>query len=142
LTRSPLDSYPKKPLWITEWGLPNQDLNTTRAYFNQSLPYLDGSAAVERYSYFGAFRSVVSNVGPNGTMLDMYGNLTDIGSWYLGGNATGHDPFPSDTGPAACSAAKPCGSGSGAVKMLGGMAGLSGRYLVAVCMLATLLAHW
>lgn len=28
-------------------------------------------------------------MGINVAMLDSWGNLTDIGSWYLGGNATG-----------------------------------------------------
>ena len=36
------------------------------------------------YSYFGSFRSSVSNVGPNAAMLDGKGRLTNIGSWYLG----------------------------------------------------------
>jgi hypothetical protein len=36
------------------------------------------------YSYFGSFRSSVSNVGPNAAMLDNNGKLTKIGSWYLG----------------------------------------------------------
>lgn len=40
------------------------------------------------YSYFGAFRSDVSNVGPNAAMLNQDGKLTDIGSWYMGGVAT------------------------------------------------------
>ena len=47
---------------------------------------------VTRYSYFGAFRSDVSNVGPNAAMLDQNGKLTDIGSWYLGGQETGNTP--------------------------------------------------
>jgi len=47
---------------------------------------------VGRYSYFGAFRSEESNVGPNAVMLNNDGQLTDIGSWYLGGTATGVDP--------------------------------------------------
>lgn len=40
------------------------------------------------YSYFGSFRSDVSNIGPNAAFLNSAGQLTDIGSWYLGGNAT------------------------------------------------------
>jgi hypothetical protein len=34
-------------------------------------------------------------VGPNASMLDGYGRLTDIGSWYLGGAATGVVPTAS-----------------------------------------------
>jgi hypothetical protein len=47
---------------------------------------------VTHYSYFGAFRSSVSNVGPNAAMLDQNGRLTDIGSWYMGGVATNNIP--------------------------------------------------
>ena len=34
----------------------------------------------------------MSNVGPNAAMLTEKGELTDIGSWYLGGTATGKKP--------------------------------------------------
>ncbi|KAH0536148.1 hypothetical protein FGG08_006952 [Glutinoglossum americanum] len=47
---------------------------------------------ITRYSYFGSFRSDVSNVGPNAAMLTQDGELTDIGSWYLGRGATGNVP--------------------------------------------------
>ena len=47
---------------------------------------------ITHYSYFGAFRSDVSNVGPNAAMLTEEGKLTDIGSWYLGGVATNNIP--------------------------------------------------
>jgi hypothetical protein len=110
------------PLWIVEYGYNDQSLAATQDYFNQSLAFLDGSEIVERYSWFGFFRSTVSNVGPNMAMLDPWGNLTDIGSWYLGGNATGKEAMPSDTpGTAACTAERPC---IGAKKNDG--AGLSG----------------
>lgn len=47
---------------------------------------------VGRYSYFGAFRSSVANVGPNAAFLNKDGQLTDIGSWYTGLAATGVKP--------------------------------------------------
>lgn len=50
---------------------------------------------ITHYSYFGSFRSSKSNVGVNPAMLDGYGKLTDIGSWYLGGAATGVIPTTS-----------------------------------------------
>lgn len=34
----------------------------------------------------------MSNVGPNVAMLTQSGELTDIGSWYLGGSKTGNIP--------------------------------------------------
>ncbi|KAK4158227.1 glycosyl hydrolase catalytic core-domain-containing protein [Chaetomidium leptoderma] len=102
-------AFPGVPLWIVEYGYNDQNLATTQEYFNQSLTFLDDNKAVERYSWFGAFRSTVSNVGPNMAMLDPWGNLTDIGSWYLGGNATGKAAMPNDTPRTnACSAEHPC----------------------------------
>lgn len=47
---------------------------------------------ITHYSYFGAFRSDVSNVGPNSAMLTQKGQFTDIGSWYMGGAATNNIP--------------------------------------------------
>ena len=47
---------------------------------------------ITHYSYFGSFRSSVSNVGPNAAMLTQKGELTDIGAWYLGRSATGNVP--------------------------------------------------
>ena len=54
----------------------------------------------------------MSNVGPNQALLDPYGKLTDIGSWYLGGNATGREAMPSDDYKGQddkCTKDKPCG---------------------------------
>lgn len=97
------------PIWVTEYGYNDQNLSTTQDFFNQSLTFLEENKAVERYSWFGAFRSTVSNVGPNMAMLDPWGNLTDIGSWYLGGNATGKPAMPNDTPRTnACTAEHPC----------------------------------
>jgi len=79
-------------MWITEYAYPNQTLSDTQDFFNQSTEYFDRLSYVERYSYFGAFRSPVSNVGPNVAMLTQNGQLTDIGSWYLGGAATNNIP--------------------------------------------------
>jgi hypothetical protein len=93
-----VDSFPNKTMWITEYNLANQDLATTQAFFNTSAEYFDRLDFVERYSYFGAFRSDVSNVGPNAAMLSNSGNLTDIGAWYLGRPATGIKPTQGSSG--------------------------------------------
>ena len=47
---------------------------------------------ISRYSYFGAFRSNVANIGPYAAMLTQDGDVTDIGSYYLGGEPTGKAP--------------------------------------------------
>ncbi|KAJ8122328.1 hypothetical protein O1611_g9868 [Lasiodiplodia mahajangana] len=95
-------AFPNKTQWITEYNFDNQDLSTTQDFFNTSAEYFDRLDSVARYSYFGSFRSDDSNVGPNAVMLNNDGELTDIGSWYLGGVATGVEP---QSGPAARSQA-------------------------------------
>lgn len=87
-----LHSFPNKTMWITEYNLNNQDLVSTQTFYNTSAEYFDRLDFVERYSLFGAFRSHVSNVGPNAAMLNRDGQLTDIGAWYLGRQGTGVRP--------------------------------------------------
>jgi len=86
---SPPSRFPGKPIWVTEYNFNDQSLEATQQFYNQSSEYMDRLQEVERYSLFGAFRSDASNVGPNATMLSVGGQLTDIGAWYLGREATG-----------------------------------------------------
>lgn len=79
-------------MWITEYALNDASLSDSQYFFKTSAEYMDRLDSVGRYSYFGSFRSSVSNVGPNAAMLTQKGDLTDIGSWYLGGAATGNIP--------------------------------------------------
>ena len=67
------------------WPGSNAEYSSQRS-LTRSISY------VTHYSYFGAFRSDVSNVGPNAAMLTQKGQLTDIGAWYLGQKATGNTP--------------------------------------------------
>ncbi len=83
-------------LWITEYALENANLSATQDFFNESAEYFDRLDYVTHYSYFGSFRSSKSNVGANVAMLTQNGQLTDIGSWYLGGAATNN--IPSEAG--------------------------------------------
>lgn len=62
-----------------------------------SAEYLDRLPYIERYSFFGAFRSSVSNVGINATMLSAGGRLTEIGRWYLGRAGDGVGPDLADS---------------------------------------------
>jgi hypothetical protein len=86
--------YPNMTIWLTEWANPDQDLEETQITFNQTLAWLDEQPFLERYSYFGAFRSYASNVGYNASLLDSCGNLTDLGDWYLDRPAQGYIPGP------------------------------------------------
>ncbi|KAI9774505.1 MAG: hypothetical protein M1839_001693 [Geoglossum umbratile] len=85
-------TWPGKDIWVTEFALAGAGLTETEGFFNTSLEWFDRLDYVTHYSYFGSFRSDVSNVGPNAAMLTQDGKLTDIGSWYLGGGATGNKP--------------------------------------------------
>jgi len=91
-------TYPNTSIWVTEYALNDASLSDTQSFFNSSAEYFDRLDYVKRYSYFGSFRSSVSNVGPNAAMLDQNGRLTDIGSWYLGGAATNNIPSASEAG--------------------------------------------
>ncbi|KAH7410429.1 glycosyl hydrolase catalytic core-domain-containing protein [Phaeosphaeria sp. MPI-PUGE-AT-0046c] len=80
---------------IGQFGYPNQGLEETQAFWNMSARSFDTWPNITHYSYFGAFRSSVSNVGPNAAMLTQDGKLTSIGSWYMGGKATNNIPMKS-----------------------------------------------
>jgi len=90
-----------KTVWVTEWALANQDLDDSQTFFQDACEFMDRTPWLGRYSYFGAFRSSKSNVGPNAAMLTQNGQLTDIGSWYLGGVATNNIPSATATGGSA-----------------------------------------
>jgi len=81
-------SYSYCPITINH----SPDSAATQSFFNTSLKYLDRLDYVTHYSWFGSFRSDVSNVGPNGAMLNSKGEVTDIGAWYLGRQAKGIKP--------------------------------------------------
>lgn len=85
-------AYPNMSMWITEYAFSHQELAPTQDFFKMSAEYFDRMESVGRYSYFGSFRSSISNVGKNAAMLDAKGQLTDIGAWYLGRAATGNIP--------------------------------------------------
>ncbi|WPH00619.1 glycoside hydrolase family 128 protein [Acrodontium crateriforme] len=85
-------TYPNMTMWVTEFADSDVSLADSQAFYNQSTEYMDRLDYVTHYSYFGAFRSDVSNVGPNAAMLTQKGQLTDIGAWYLGQKATGNIP--------------------------------------------------
>ncbi|KAL8930868.1 MAG: hypothetical protein Q9208_000409 [Pyrenodesmia sp. 3 TL-2023] len=87
-----MGTYPNKTIWVTEYANNNVPLKDSQIFYNQSSQYFDRIPNITHYSYFGSFRSSVSNVGPNAAMLTEKGKLTDIGSWYLGRSATGNVP--------------------------------------------------
>ncbi|KAB2569857.1 Glycoside hydrolase subgroup catalytic core [Lasiodiplodia theobromae] len=80
-------------IWVTEFAYSDAGLTDSEWFFNTTMDYLDTKMEnVTRYSWFGSFRSSVSNVGENAAMLNSKGKLTDLGAWYLGQSATGVEP--------------------------------------------------
>jgi len=86
-------TYPNMTIWVTEFADADDTLANSQSYAAQDFSYMDRLSNVIRYSYFGAFRSNVSNVGPNATMLDQCGRLTEIGLTYLNVSGTGYIPY-------------------------------------------------
>lgn len=87
-------TFPSATFWLTEWADPNDNLASTQSNYNGILQFVESEAAIEKYSYFGSFRSYTSNVGYNATLLDSCGLLTDIGDNYMNRSAEGHIPGP------------------------------------------------
>jgi hypothetical protein len=85
------DDEPKLKIWVTEMALPQADTQATVQMMNQTLPYLDGLEYVERYAWFGAFRSDDANewTGDSVALFDDNGGLTELGALYLGGEENG-----------------------------------------------------
>lgn len=85
------DMFPRHPLWLTEFAIPQADAEATEAFMNQSLPYLDTLTYVEKYAWFGTFRADDANewTGDGVSLLDGEGRLSSLGAQYLGGDAIG-----------------------------------------------------
>ncbi|CAG9942582.1 unnamed protein product, partial [Clonostachys rosea f. rosea IK726] len=91
--RRTTSGFPDARIWVTEYAFAHQNLEATKEFYRLSAEYLDNHPKIDGYSYFGSFRSQVSNVGPNATFLNNGGPLANIGSLYLGFGETGLDPI-------------------------------------------------
>ncbi|KAL9942896.1 hypothetical protein D7B24_005241 [Verticillium nonalfalfae] len=87
-----IENFPNTSIWVTEYAYAHQDLQPTEQFYNTTSDYFERVPDIGLYSYYGAFRSAASNVGPNVPFLNNAGELTDIGSWYLGVQAKGVKP--------------------------------------------------
>lgn len=95
-------------------------MQASQYFFNTSIEYFDRLANIERYTYFGTFRSSVSNVGPNSALLNQNGGLTYIGAWYLNKDQS---MASSITGSGSAGTAKQVGLVSVAIGCLVGVLG-------------------
>ncbi|KAH8728136.1 glycosyl hydrolase catalytic core-domain-containing protein [Phaeosphaeriaceae sp. PMI808] len=77
---------PPLKIWVTEMGLPQQSADATVDMMNKTLPYLDKLEHVERYAWFGAFRTKEANAwtGKGVALFDGDGGLTQLGALYMG----------------------------------------------------------
>lgn len=87
------DLYPVQKIWLTEFAVPGVSATDTLTFMNDSLAYLDGLDYVERYAWFGAFRTTDANAWTGGgvSMFDGSGKLTALGATYLGGVTDGFE---------------------------------------------------
>ncbi|KAF2683719.1 glycoside hydrolase family 128 protein [Lentithecium fluviatile CBS 122367] len=90
-------------IWVTELALPQAEADATVSMMNQTLPYLDELDYVEKYSWFGAFRSGDANewTGDGVALFDDDGGLTEAGALYMGGDANGFSAGQKGEGNAA-----------------------------------------
>ncbi|KAH9904495.1 glycoside hydrolase family 128 protein [Xylariomycetidae sp. FL2044] len=80
-------------IWVSELALPQADDDATFAMMNQTLPYLDGLDAVEKYAWFGVFRPDEANqwTGDGVSLFEGDGGLSQLGAYYLGGEENGFE---------------------------------------------------
>jgi len=74
-------------IWITEVAVPQVDEDSTVEMMNQTLPWLEEKEVVERYAWFGMFRTDESNAwtGKQVAMFGKDGALTELGALYMNG---------------------------------------------------------
>ncbi len=119
--------YPSKKVWLTEFAVPSVSADETAGFLNQSLPFLDGSGYVERYSWFGAFRENDANewTGEGVSLFDGDGALTGLGATWLGGERDGFEEGESAGGD---------GNGAGALRRSGLLVALGVALAVVQCL--------
>ena len=74
-------------IWITEVAIPQVDEEATVQMMNDTLPWLEGKDVVEKYAWFGMFRTDESNswTGEEVAMFGKDGALTELGALYMNG---------------------------------------------------------
>jgi len=108
----------QKPIWVTEWACENFADSKAQCsdaeiatFMNETQSFMDNTDWVERYAWFGAFRTMPSDVNPALALLDKDGKITPLGKQYIGstsndsgsgggGSGGGLPPVPSGTNAA------------------------------------------
>jgi hypothetical protein len=78
--------WPEAKIWVTEIAIPAVSVDETLAMMNASLPWLDATGYVERYAWFGSFRTDEANGWTKDavSVFDGDGKLTQLGAEWLG----------------------------------------------------------
>lgn len=77
------NTYPQYPIWITEYASTSTDSSVVADFLNQTITYMDTLDWIERYSWFGYFRS---RPGVYYNLLGDDGSLNTLGQIYVGAN--------------------------------------------------------
>jgi hypothetical protein len=79
-------NYTHLPIWVTEFGYPDQSTSEVVTSLSDSITFLDNATWIQRYAYFCDFRQGEGNsyIGQNGAVWDDNGDITDVGKVWLG----------------------------------------------------------
>jgi hypothetical protein len=79
-------NYTHLPIWVTEFGYPDQSTDQVVNSLNETITFLDNADWVQRYAYFCDFRQGEGNsyIGQNGAVWDDNGDITTVGKMWLG----------------------------------------------------------
>ncbi|RDB16884.1 Alkali-sensitive linkage protein 1 [Hypsizygus marmoreus] len=85
----------QRPLWVTEWACQNfNELekqcshNGIVEFLNKTQAFMDNSAFVERYAWFGAMKAL-QGVNQDNALMDSKGKINALGKQYIGAEASG-----------------------------------------------------
>ncbi|KAH9938450.1 glycosyl hydrolase catalytic core-domain-containing protein [Fomitopsis serialis] len=113
----------QRPLWITEWACQNFNaadeqcsLQNVVDFLNATQSFMDSTAWVERYAWFGAMESL-QGVNQDDALMDSSGRINTLGEQYIGAvtpnTSSNYTPgvvdggYGSSTSPSLGSAALP-----------------------------------
>lgn len=88
------EAYPDKVIWVTELAMPQPaTVGEVQDMMERSLAFLDQTEWIERYAWFGGFRTDEANgyTGDVVALFDKGGGLTELGALYMGGEERGFE---------------------------------------------------
>ncbi|KAF8314951.1 hypothetical protein DL93DRAFT_2057831 [Clavulina sp. PMI_390] len=81
----------QKPIWVTEWACVNYANPSAPCadsyipqFMNETQSFMDSTDWVERYAWFGAFRTMPGGLSSALQLYDSNGKITALGKQYIG----------------------------------------------------------